>query len=178
MRFSNLLRGTAATVGALLIVAIGAAPALAASAADSIVPVGAPDGAWTTVSAGADTTTTMDNYSVTYQRADGMIGAVSLIVLPSPDLAQQVVQSVVDSQNAKAKNGIIILPSAAYGDANAWELSGSDSATGMIVQGRLFVDKGTVVFVMAAGPPAVADDVKAAADTLANAQDNILPSNL
>jgi hypothetical protein len=177
MRFSKLLRGTAATVSALLIVAIGAAPTLAASAADSVVPIGALDGAWTTVSAGADATTTMDNYSVTYQRADGVIGAVSLIVLPSPDMAQQVVQSVVDSQNAKAQTGVVILPSAAYGDANAWEITGADTASGLVVQGRLFVDKGTVVFVMAAGPSNAADDIKAAADTLANAQDNILPSN-
>jgi hypothetical protein len=173
MRFSNLLRGTAATVGALMMTAAIAAPTLAASAQQSIVPIGALDGSWTTTSATTDSTIPMDNWSVSYTRADGLVGNVALIVLPSPDMAQQVVQSVVDS--TQKTPGVAVLPSASYGDSNAYEISGT--ASGMVVQGRLFVDKGTVVVVMAAGTPASADDVKATADTLATAQDNILPSS-
>jgi hypothetical protein len=39
------------------------------------------------------------------------------------------------------------------------------------------VDAGTVVYIWTAGSAVAADDIKATADTLANAQDNILPSN-
>jgi hypothetical protein len=94
------MRGTAAAVGAVLIVATGAAPTLAASAQQSIVPIGALDGSWLALSGSTDAAQPMDNYSVMYgSGADGtggVIAIVGLIVLPSPDLAQQVVPSMVD----------------------------------------------------------------------------------
>jgi hypothetical protein len=175
MRLPTFLRNTAALTGALLLIASATTPTLAASAANSIVPIGALDGAWTTVSSGADTTNQLDNYSVTYQRADGITAQVSLIVLPSADMAQQVVQTVIDSTNKGKPAGVSVLPTVSYGDANAYLIAGtySDQA----IQGRIFVDKGTVVTVMVAGNATASDDITAAADALAGAQDSILPSN-
>ena len=177
MRLPSVIRGAAASLATAVMVATAATPTLAASAADSIVPVGALDGAWTVSSRGADSSTALDNYSVTFVRADGVVAQVGLIVLPSSALAQQVVQGVVDQQKAALPStaNVAFVPSTEYGDANAYDVAGS--VDGMVVQGRLFVDKGTVVIVSAAGPASVAADIKATADTLATAQDNILPSN-
>jgi hypothetical protein len=178
MRFSTWMRSTAAAVGTVMIVAIGATPTMAASAQQSIVPIGALDGTWLALDGSKDSTQSLDNYSVTFgsgtDGTGGVIAIVGLIVLPSPDMAQSVVQSITDS--SKAKNpGMSILPSQTYGDANGVEMAQADS--GMVLQGRVFVDKGTVVYVIAVGPTAQADLIKTSADTLAYAQDNILPSN-
>lgn len=178
MRVPSLVRGTAASVAAFVMIATAAAPTMAASAADSIVPIGALEGSWSVSSRGADSSTALDNYSVTYVRADGLVAQVGLIVLPSPSLAQQVVQSVVDQQKASIPStaNVAFVPSTEFGDGNAYEVAGSYDGT--VVQARLFVDKGTVVIVSATGPTSVAGDVKTTADALATAQDNILPSNV
>ena len=178
MRFSTWMRGTAAAVGAVLIVATGAAPTFAASAQQSIVPIGALDGPWLALSGSKDASQSMDNYSVVYgsgaDGSGGVVAVVGLIVLPSPDLAQQVVQSMVDS--SKTKNpGMSVIPSGTYGDANGVEMAQADATN--VLQGRVFVDKGTVVYVVTVGPTAQSDLIKTTADTLAYAQDNILPSN-
>jgi hypothetical protein len=178
MQFSTWMRSTAAAVGTVLIVAAGAAPAMAASAQDSIVPIGALDGQWLSLGGSKDSSQALDNYSVTFgSGADGtggVVAVVGLVVLPSPDMAQQVVQSMVDSSKNKNPN-MSVLPSGTYGDANGVEMAQADS--GAVMQGRVFVDKGTVVYVISAGPAAQSDLVKTTADALAYAQDNILPSN-
>jgi hypothetical protein len=178
MRFSAWMRSTAAAVGAVVIVAMGAAPTMAATAQQSIVPIGALDGQWLSLGGTTDASQRLDNYSVTFgSGADGtggVIAVVGLIVLPSADMAQSVVQSITDS--SKSKNpGMSIVPSQTYGDANGVEMTQADS--GMVMQGRVFVDKGTVVYVVAVGPTAQSDLIKNSADSLAYAQDNILPSN-
>ena len=178
MRFSTWMRSTAAAVGAVVIVAMGAAPTMGATAQQSIVPIGALDGQWLSLGGTTDASQKLDNYSVTFgSGADGtggVIAVVGLIVLPSADMAQSVVQSITDS--SKSKNpGMSIVPSQTYGDANGVEMAQADS--GMVLQGRVFVDKGTVVYVIAVGPTAQADLIKDSADSLAYAQDNILPSN-
>jgi hypothetical protein len=178
MRFSTWMRSAAATIGAVLIVASGAAPTLAASAKDSIVPIGALDGQWLSLGGSQDASQSLDNYSVQFgSGADGqggVIAAVGLIVLPSADMAQQVVQSMVSPMQTK-NPGMSVVPSQTYGDANGVEFTQSDS--GMITQGRIYVDKGTVVYVVSVGPTAQSDLIKTTADALAYAQDNILPSN-
>lgn len=177
MRLPSITRGAAASLAAVVMVATAAAPTMAASAADSIVPIGALEGSWSVSSRGVDSSTALDNYSVTYVRADGIVAQVGLIVLPSPELAQQVVQGVVDQQKASIPStaNVAFLPTTEFGDGNAYEVGGTYN--GMAVQGRLFVDKGTVVIVSATGPASAVTDIKQTADTLATAQDSILPSN-
>src|SRR5579859_3280013 len=180
MRIFPWVRSAAATLGAVLMVATAATPIMAASAQDSIVPIGALDGQWLALGGATDTSQSLDNYSVQFgSGADGqggVIAVVGLIVLPSPDLAQQVVQSVVTPMQAK-NPGMSVVPSATYGDANGVEFAQNDASAGVVSQGRIFVDKGTVVYIISAGPSAQSDLVKSTADTLALAQDNILPSN-
>lgn len=171
-----MVRGAAAAASGLVLAASLTVSAFAASTADSAVPVGALDGAWTVLDQSSDSSVGLDNYSEVFQRADGLTAIVSLVALPDPTMAQQVEQSAADSLSSQyASSGVSFLPTQAYGDANAHDFAGSDGA--MVLQGHLFVDKGVVVTVLAVGAVAVADDVKTTSDTLANAQDNILPSN-
>jgi hypothetical protein len=177
MRISDWMRSTAAAVGAAMIVASGAAPTLAASAEESIVPISALDGQWFTLSEGPNAAWAMDNYSVTFgsgeSGTDGVVAIVQLMVLPYPELAPAAMQAVLAA--FKTKNpGMKLSPSRAYGDGGL-DLIQADAT--VLMEGHVFVTKGTVVFVVSAGDLAQADLVRPTADTLAAAQDTILASN-
>ena len=175
MARTSLLRSGTAVAAAVVMGLAAAFPAFAASAGDSLVPVGSLDGTWAVTDRTSTTDNGSNNASETFVRADGVVVQLNLVGLNSASDAQTVQQYYIDQARAGMPSGFAILPTQLYGDANAYSIAGS--ADGKTAQGYLFVDKSVVVYILTIGPDSLADDVRSVSDKVATAQDAILPSN-